>query len=253
LQSEFGRSFAILFASISKFLFASQSHHESSRPTQPGGVLNANINIITIRSYDQHITPQLHKIKIRLLNIIIIMTSILSPDATAFHPFFEPINVAIYNNGVPSMTLVSEEEVCEILHGIQDEALDESFPPTAAEAAEIEAVADFVRSMAMFAYMEEREENARFTFCHIKKRWEFRRSEGLQGRPRKARHTVEEVKHLPRSTLITTTLVPHTMHRHIDVKNRHQELATRHHKEPRHTKHTAGARRSVPIVMPRKT
>jgi hypothetical protein len=234
LLSEFGRSF-------SQFC----SHQITT---------NANINSINdpLRSYDHHITSHHHKTKIRLLKINInIMTSILSPDAAAFHPFFEPVNVAIYNNGVPSMVLVSEEEVCEILHGIQDEALDEGFPPTASEAAELEAVADFVRSMAMLAYLEEREESARLTFCHIKKRWEVRRSEGLIGRPRPARHTVEEVKHLPRSTLNTTTIVPHTMHRHIEVKNRHQELAARH-REPRNMKHIAGARRSVPIVIPRK-
>jgi hypothetical protein len=136
------------------------------------------------------------------------MTSLLSPNAAAFHPFYEPVNVAIYNDGVPSMTLVSEEEVCEILHGIQDEALDEGFPPTAADAAELEAVAAFVECMAMLAYMEEREEEARLTFCHIKKRWEVRRSEGLQ-------------------------------------------LASRR-TEPRNAKHIAGARRSVPIVQPRK-
>jgi hypothetical protein len=179
------------------------------------------------------------------------MTSILSPNAATFHPFFEPVNVAIYNDGVPVMTLVSEEEVCEILHGIQDDALDEGFPPTASEAAELEAVADFVRSMAMMAYLEEREESARLTFCHITKRWEVRRSEGLQGRPRPARHTVEEVKHLPRSSLNATSIVPHTMHRHIELKTRHQEMASRH-REPRNMKHIAGARRSVPIVMPRK-
>jgi hypothetical protein len=180
------------------------------------------------------------------------MTSILSPNAAAFHPFFEPVNVAIYNNGVPSMTLVSEDEVCEILHGIQDDALDEGFPPTASEAAELEAVADFVQSMAMLAYMEEREERARLTFCHIKKRWEVRRSEGLIGRPRPAKHSVEEVKHLPRSAVHTMSIVPYT-HRHTETeaKMRHQELASRN-REPRNAKHIAGARRTCPIQQPRK-
>jgi hypothetical protein len=178
------------------------------------------------------------------------MTSILSANAAAFHPTFEPVNIAIFNDGIPSMTLVSEEEVCEILHGIQDDALDEGFPPTAADAAELEAVAAFVECMAMLAYLEEREERARLTFCHIKKRWEVRRSEGLVGRPRPAKHTVEEVKHLPRPSVHTMAIVPNT-HRHTEVKMRHQELASRR-TEPRNAKHIAGARRSIPIVQPRK-
>lgn len=147
------------------------------------------------------------------------------------------------------MTLVSEEEVCEILHGIQDDALDEGFPPTASEAAELEAVADFVRSMAIMAYYEEREERARLTFWG--KRWEVRRSEGLQGRPRPARHTVEPIMHLPRSSLNTTAIVPFTMHRYIELKTRHQEFAERH-REPRNMKHIAGARKTMPLVQPRK-
>jgi hypothetical protein len=179
------------------------------------------------------------------------MTSILSPNAVAFHPFYEPVNVAIYNDGVPSMTLVSEEEVSEILHGIQDDALDEGFPPTAADAAELEAVAAFVECMSMLAYLEEREERARLTFCHIKKRWEVRRSEGLKGRPKPAKHTVEEVKHLPRPSLQTVALVAQHAHRHSKMKMRQQESASRR-TEPRNSKHIAGARKSMPIQQPRK-
>jgi hypothetical protein len=178
------------------------------------------------------------------------MTTLLSANAAPFHPFYEPVNLAIYNDGVPCMTLVSEEEVCEILHGIQDDALDERFPPSAADAAELDAVADFVEFMAMLAYMEEREERARLTFCHIKKRWEARRSAGLIGRPRPAKHSVEEVKHYLPKAVQSTGLV-HNSHRHIEVKFRHQEFAVRQ-KAPHYSKHIAGARKTMPLQQPRK-
>jgi hypothetical protein len=137
------------------------------------------------------------------------------------------------------------------LHGIQDEALDEGFPPNAVDAAELEAVAAFVECMAMLAYMEEREESARLTFCHIKKRWEVRRSEGLKGRPRPARHTVEEVKHLPKPALQTVAIVAANAHRHNKMKMRQQEFAGRR-TEPRNAKHIAGAHKTMPIQQPRK-
>jgi hypothetical protein len=166
---------------------------------------------------------------------------------------FEPINVAIYNDGVPSMTLVSEEEISEILHGIQDEALDEGFPPTAEEAYEMEAAVTFVEFMSWLAHLEEREEQARTSFNHVQKRWEARRSEGLIGRPRPAKafgeQQIRRQHHLPKS-INCQALVTHT-HRHMEFKMRHQDTA-RHREQPRVKKMQNSHMYRPPIIQPRK-
>jgi hypothetical protein len=118
----------------------------------------------------------------------------LSASARPFHPycFYEPVTVAIYNEGVPTMAPVA---VSQTLHGIQDEALDEAFPPDAQEAAELEAVEIFVEMMAQLSLLEDLEERARLDFSHIKKRWEARRKEGLKTRPRSPKHMVDRNEH----------------------------------------------------------
>lgn len=139
-------------------------------------------------------------------------TSVLSPLAAPFHPTFEPINIAIYNDGVPCMSVMGTRAEFEILHGIPDDALDEQFPPTAEDAAEIEAAERFVECMASLAMLEEMEEKARMSFCHIKKRWEARRSEGLHGKPRPARRDASPENHHQsanvRKQMKETSLVP---------------------------------------------
>lgn len=97
----------------------------------------------------------------------------------------------IYNNGVPSLTFSGTEH--EFLMSFTDETLDEAFPPTAEEAAEIEEAEFFVALMANLAGLEEREEAARSLHAGLKKRWEARR--GLVGKPRDARHLVNQVHH----------------------------------------------------------
>jgi hypothetical protein len=101
---------------------------------------------------------------------------------------------AIYNNGVPSLVLTTEQDIYDILHGIEDPL--ECFPPDAQEAAELEACEAFVETMAMLALLEEAEEQARHHFCHIRKRWEVRRQRGLIGRPKPAQHLVRTKPHL---------------------------------------------------------
>jgi hypothetical protein len=91
---------------------------------------------------------------------------------------------AIYNNGVPSLVLTTEQDIYDILHGIEDPM--ECFPPDAQDAAELEACEAFVETMAVLAMLEEAEEKARHHFSHIRKRWEVRRQRGLVGRPKPA-------------------------------------------------------------------
>ena len=124
----------------------------------------------------------------------------LSALAPAFHPSEEcmsspDIHLCIFNNGVPSLVMASEADISDLLHGISDAALDEQFRPTAEEAAELELVQDFVTMMAQLDAMEVREERARVSFDHVQKRWESRRAQGLVGRPKPAKHSVEPVNH----------------------------------------------------------
>lgn len=116
---------------------------------------------------------------------------LLSPLATPFHPCFSTPTAVVFNDGVPSM-IGSDHE---IVQGYQDEVLDENFPPSAQEAAELEAVEMFVDIMATLSVLEEHEEKARSSFSHIKKRWESRREEGLVGKPRQAKGLVDAVDH----------------------------------------------------------
>ena len=123
----------------------------------------------------------------------------LSIDATPFHPsrylWCDPVNICIYNDGEPTMTLCTEKDRHDILQGIDDEALDEVFPPDAEEAFELETTEAFVREMATLSMLEDREEQARHTFCHYEKRWEVRRAAGPSGRPRPAMHLILPVVH----------------------------------------------------------
>ncbi|GAX21761.1 hypothetical protein FisN_31Lh048 [Fistulifera solaris] len=113
---------------------------------------------------------------------------------------------AIYNNGVPSLVLPTEQDIYDILHGIEDPM--ECFPPDAQEAAELEACEAFVETMAMLALLEEAEEQARHHFSHIRKRWEVRRQRGLVGRPKPAHHSVRiKPHHLARCAVQERSLI----------------------------------------------
>jgi hypothetical protein len=144
----------------------------------------------------------------------------LSASAKPFHPytFGDPVNSMIYNDGVPSMVMGSKDGMSQILHGIQDEALDEEFPPDAQEAAELEAVEIFVEMMAQLSLLEEMEERSRVDFHHIKKRWESRRQEGLKTRPHAPRNLVDRNEHkagvMGSFGTNCRSLVPHSHHRH---------------------------------------
>lgn len=56
-----------------------------------------------------------------------------------------------------------------------------------ADAAELDAVDDFLRALVDLSFLEENEEKTREDFSHtFKKRWEARRQQGLVGRPHAA-------------------------------------------------------------------
>lgn len=126
---------------------------------------------------------------------VIMGCSSLNAGAAPFHPSNEPINICIYNDGRPSLTLVSDIDRYQILHNIEDQALDEAFPPSAQDSAELELVEIFVGLLAELDFMEEYEENNRRTFSGFSRRWEVRRVSGLQDRPRPALHSIKPRDH----------------------------------------------------------
>lgn len=105
--------------------------------------------------------------------------SVLSPTAKPF----QPVEFAIFNDGVPSSVYYGSHPEHEVLMHIEDDALDEKFPPSASDAAEIEAVEAFVDLMAWLSFLDEHEESARTSFKGFPKRWESRRAAGLIGKP----------------------------------------------------------------------
>jgi hypothetical protein len=178
----------------------------------------------------------------------------LSPNAPAFHPYFEPCHIAIYNEGMPSLTLTTEQDRFKILHGIQDEALDEGFPPDADDAAELDAVDAYVEEMALLAFMEEQEQMAREGFVHIKKRWEARRKEGLKGRPHPAKHLFDKKTHTAvhhdAFAVNCKSLVSYSHHNHGNQKP-HQLEVPRHDPAIKQKGVAMAQKRSV-IQQPRK-
>lgn len=163
---------------------------------------------------DQHRTPRNTYFYILSFNMA---TAYLSPLAPAFTPSmeaFDAYGVCICNDGVPSLSPANVHEEASILSGIDDDALDEYYPPTAQEAAEIEAAELFVFTMACLDLLEEQEEHARADIgTMLPKRWAARR--GLSGKPRPARSDSQDkdVHHALQKPVDETRLVPH-QHRH---------------------------------------
>eukprot|EP00980_Cylindrotheca_fusiformis_P015170 scaffold4197_cov115-Cylindrotheca_fusiformis.AAC.4 len=85
----------------------------------------------------------------------------------------EDVNGIIYNDGIPSLRVQSE---AGFIKGFSDDILDEAFPPTAQDAAELEAVEVFVPQdlMAGLDLLEQKEEATRLVHAGLKKRWETR-------------------------------------------------------------------------------
>uniref|UniRef100_A0A7S2E7G4 Uncharacterized protein n=1 Tax=Trieres chinensis TaxID=1514140 RepID=A0A7S2E7G4_TRICV len=137
--------------------------------------------------------------------------SVLNPHAHPFHPRYdEPLDFgAVFNDGVPTAVLSGDVHPEHgALRSISDEALDEAFPPSANEAAEIDATMDFVLTMSYLDALQEQEERARNGFRGMGVRWEARREMGLVGRPHPARTDREAMpkNHHPLSP--ETSIVP---------------------------------------------
>lgn len=188
--------------------------------------------------------------------------SILSPLASPFFPvegkYDESAFRAIYINGVPELVAFGEHSDHELIHNIPDEAIDELFPPTATDAAELDAADEFLRIMVDLSYLEDREEKARNGFSHVKKRWESRRQQGLMGKPSRG--------HIGTSRVIHSTSMINPTERNIvsfgnhitkpsfsDQDRRLKEKSTTKHQHmhtPRRCKGLHG--HSRPIQQPRK-
>lgn len=86
---------------------------------------------------------------------------------------------------------------------LTDEVMDEAYPPSAAEAAELDAVETFVALLAQFSILEEREEQTRLfgaapatggaAASFLGKRWCARRE--LVDKPHPAKHSIQPVLH----------------------------------------------------------
>lgn len=181
----------------------------------------------------------------------------LSADAPPFFPQYESDReFLIYNDGVPSMILPTESDLCRILHGIQDEALDEGYPPDANDAAELDLVEEFVEVMAHLAFLEEIELHSRQDFCHIKKRWEARRAEGLKGRPRPAKHYVHASSHSQGMHLKWNTacraIVAHSHHQQAIMADKMRQREMTRRDPVLKKKMPAAMSRPAPIQQPRK-
>lgn len=143
--------------------------------------------------------------------------------------------------------MTSEHDIAQMLQGIQDSAIDENFPPTAQDAAELEAVQAFVEMMAQLAFLEENEEQDRMNFVSFDKRWECRRAEGLVGKPHAAKGLVQLKDHSPRAAQSIKTLAKATqMHPHP-----HTQVTVKPPKAsiPKNVKHSSARH---PIQQPRK-
>jgi hypothetical protein len=179
----------------------------------------------------------------------------LSADAPAFHPFceYEAPEFCIFNDGVPSLVMPSERDLVDLLHGIQENGLDE-FPLDAVQAAELEDVEAFVELLAMLAFMEDQEEDMRSSFAGFKKRWESRRAEGLVGRPRAATHRVVPAKHGGglvhwNKNINEKSIISHA-HQHRFSQN--NKVFGHHGHHPMTATNSKRAQKPRPIQQPRK-
>jgi len=108
-----------------------------------------------------------------------------NPSAQSFTP--SSLEFAIFNEGVPSCTFYGNHPEHDVLQSITEEAIDTCFPPSAEEAAEMDAAEDFVETMAWLSFLDECDERARLSFEGLGKRWSARRAAGLIGKPKPMR------------------------------------------------------------------
>jgi hypothetical protein len=158
-------------------------------------------------------------------------------------------DIAIYNDGVPCLTMTTEKDRRDILNGINDEAFigneddpaTTCFPLDANDAAELEEMDAFVMEMANLSFLEEREEQARASFSHVQKRWEVRRQKGASHRgPHPRMNLIVPSNHNPTGTGASKTPPPssssnsissiiaysHALHAHEERMRDKEVLAT---------------------------
>jgi len=182
----------------------------------------------------------------------------LSVSAKPFHPMLgTEVNAIIYNDGIPTLSFQGSDT--EFLHSIADDAIDEAFPPTAQEAAELEAVEIFVEMMANLALLEEKEEMTRYSEDHtgLGKRWEARRE--LKNKPRPAKHSVTPVIHSskPHAVKISDLVLFNPERNHASLKEhrmiqRETERVARLTTPHRNKVVTNRHKKQMPIQQPRK-
>ena len=177
---------------------------------------------------------------------------LLSPLAKPFHPHMgQEVNSIIYNDGIPSLSFTGSDT--EFLHTITDDAIDEAFPPTAEEAAELEAVETFIEMLVTLSFLEDKEEATRAGDLSygLKKRWEARRE--LVSRPKPAKNTIKPVVHTQPTNVGMTDLV---VFDHSNVLQEHRmrqrEVAARMGKLPKKNSKMMMPNHYKPIQQPRK-
>ena len=160
---------------------------------------------------------------------------LLSPLAAPFHPRGrgEEEFGFVYNNGMPCASFVSGEH--EVLQNIEEDNLDDAFPPDASEAAELDAVQDFVGIMSYLGLCEEQEERSRQDYSHaFRKRWSARREEGLHGRPHPARNATKLGRDRSTGSKSETSIVVYDLAAHSFPTNYDSVMQSRAARSNRH-------------------
>mmetsp|Transcript_9760 Transcript_9760/g.13795 ORF Transcript_9760/g.13795 Transcript_9760/m.13795 type:complete len:192 (+) Transcript_9760:30-605(+) len=182
------------------------------------------------------------------------LNSLLSPLASPYAPPPDDQFKIIYSDGQPVAIHSGMYAGHEVLQNISDDAIDEAFPPNAEDAAELDAVEDFVRFMANISILEEEEEKARNEFNHVGRRWEARREEGLKGKPLPVTGMISKKKHLNNHDLNWNGRKS-IVHRDFFLpknKRNNGEISKKFGRKPATTKSMFQRGRNNPIQQPRK-
>lgn len=177
----------------------------------------------------------------------------LSPLAHPFHPTGTIESFQIFNDGIPSLTPVGTD----LIRGFSDETMDECFPPTAQDIAELEAVEEFLHTLVRLEQLEEREERVRHDISILPKRWAVRRE--LQGKPRPARSAERDGSH---SRYATTEdelkIIIHDRKQRdfnaerMEHHHSHRDNIVSKNQAARSNRIMNGKRTTRPIIQPRK-
>jgi hypothetical protein len=185
------------------------------------------------------------------------MTSLLSPLAPVYTPSrgYESLpeyEICICNDGVPAMSPADVHSEQELLSGIADEAIDDCFPPTAQEVAEMEAAEMFVALMSHLSLLEEREEHDRTDLSEFAKRWEARRAEGLVGKPHPPmEHKQDTASHHTKEVHETKLVTYDQRHKNLAILQTRDRDRVRAEDKRMFTK-VKKNRARPPIIQPRK-